>query len=432
MTRQMGNINVPESGILHAESTPDSGDSDGAIKSYRLGTHRLIPPSQTLAHVRPLMPVMGISRIANVTGLDRIGLPVVMVSRPNSRSIAVSQGKGLDLDSAKVSGLMEAVETYHGETIHLPLKLGSWEELRYSHPLIDVSGLPAPMSSRYHDQLQILWIEGQDLISRSALWVPYEVVHTNYTLPLPAGSGCFVANTNGLASGNHLFEAISHGICEVIERDAVTLWKLRNEDDRRETAIDLDTVDDEPCRGMLRQLEAADIDVKVWDTTSDVNVACFQCLIIGRKERYADPEFGSGCHPAREVALLRALTEAAQARTTYISGARDDFLPHLYEPTTRARRLKDCRALLAAHPPVRNFKEVSTWVAETFAEDVTEELQRLRSVGIRQVAVVDLTKSAFRLPVVRVVIPGLEAALEEDKGDYLPGARAMAMLGDTA
>lgn len=423
---------MPHTDNVPADTMYGAFGSQDAVKSYRLGTHRAVPPISTLKRVRPMMPVMGITRIANVTGLDRIGLPVVMVCRPNSRSIAVSQGKGLDLDAAKVSGVMEAVETYHGETIHLPLKLGSFEELRYSHPMVDASGLPAPASTRYHDQRQILWIEGIDLVTEASLWLPYEVVHTNYTLPLPAGSGCFVANTNGLASGNHLFEAISHGICEVIERDAVTLWKLRSEAERRGTAIDLETVDDEPCIGLLRQLEAADIDVKVWDTTSDVNVACFQCLLVGREDRYADPEFGAGCHPAREVALLRALTEAAQARTTYISGARDDFLPHLYEPSTRARRLGDCRALLEAHPPVRNFRNVPSWYAETFAEDVTEELKRLCSVGITQVAVVNLTKPAFRLPVVRVVIPGLEAALEEDKGDYLPGRRAMAVLGDAS
>jgi len=424
-----GDANVLHADTPRTETLIGASDRESAVKTYRTGTHRLVAPSATLARVRPLMPVMGITRIANVTGLDRIGLPVVMVCRPNSRSIAVSQGKGLDLEAAKVSGVMEAVETYHGETIQLPLKLGSYEELRYSHPMIDVSGLPSPTSSRYHDERQILWIEGMDLVTETALWLPYEVVHTNYTLPLPTGSGCFVANTNGLASGNHLFEAISHGICEVIERDSITLWKLRSEEDRSATAVDIETVDDEPCRHLLRQLEAADIEVKVWDTTSDVNVACFQCLIVGRKDRYADPEFGSGCHPAREVALLRALTEAAQARTTYISGARDDFLPHLYEPSTRARRLKDCRALLEAHPPVRDFADTPSWYAETFAEDVTEEVNRLRSAGISQVVAVNLTKPAFRLPVVRVVIPGLEAALEEDKGDYLPGRRAMSLLG---
>lgn len=401
----------------------------GTLKGYRSGTHRMISPTETVSRVRPLMPVMGITRIANVTGLDVVGLPVVMVCRPNSRSVAVSQGKGLDLAAAKASGLMEAVETYHAETIQLPLKLGSFEELRYAHKMVDVSGLPLMVDSRYHQDLQILWIEGTELMTDTSVWLPYETVHTNYTLPMPTGSGCFIANTNGLASGNHLLEAISHGICELVERDAVTLWKLRSEEARRATSIDLDTVDDEPCRDMLARFAAADIDVKVWETTTDIGIASFLCLAMGRGESFADPEFGAGCHPAREVALLRALTEAAQSRTTYITGARDDIGPELYEPAVRARRFRDCRAVMDAHPPVRDFHRVPSWQADTFEDDVDEALGRLAAVGIDQVCVVDLTKPAFRIPVVRVVIPGLEGAFEEDKGDYVPGLRALTILG---
>ncbi|KYF86628.1 hypothetical protein BE20_00300 [Sorangium cellulosum] len=101
-----------------------------APKGYLAGTHRQVPPEETLRRVRRLMPVMGITRIANVTGLDNIGIPVVMVCRPNSRSLSVSQGKGLDLPTAQASGLMESVEAYHAERIDLPLKLASYEELR--------------------------------------------------------------------------------------------------------------------------------------------------------------------------------------------------------------------------------------------------------------------------------------------------------------
>ena len=82
---------------------PEDGHS--TTKAYLRGTHRQRPPAETVARVRQLMPVMGITRVANVTGLDFVGVPVVMVTRPNSRSLAVSQGKGLDLDTAKASGL---------------------------------------------------------------------------------------------------------------------------------------------------------------------------------------------------------------------------------------------------------------------------------------------------------------------------------------
>src|SRR5689334_8359968 len=144
-------------------------------KGFRDGTHRLVSPLETVARVRPFLPVMGITRVANVTGLDSIGIPVVMVCRPNSRSLAVSQGKGLDLAAAKASGLMESIEAYHAEQITLPLKLASYEELRYTHRVVDVEQLPRPAHSLFHTRLQILWIEGYDLLQQEHVWVPYEM-----------------------------------------------------------------------------------------------------------------------------------------------------------------------------------------------------------------------------------------------------------------
>jgi ribosomal protein S12 methylthiotransferase accessory factor len=79
-------------------------------KAFKAGTHRHVGPEQTLARVRPFLGRMGITRVANVTGLARIGIPVVQAVRPNSRSLSVSQGKGLTLAAAKASALMEAGE----------------------------------------------------------------------------------------------------------------------------------------------------------------------------------------------------------------------------------------------------------------------------------------------------------------------------------
>ncbi len=111
--------------VLEPDRTAEHARSADGVKTYRLGTHRTVDPAATLARVRPHLASMGITRIANVTGLDRTGVPVVMVCRPNARSLAVSQGKGLTLDAAKASGVMEAIELYHAERIELPLKLGA-------------------------------------------------------------------------------------------------------------------------------------------------------------------------------------------------------------------------------------------------------------------------------------------------------------------
>lgn len=407
---------------------PESGPEPHR-KGFVAGTHRLVAPQETLARVSRFMPVMGITRIANVTGLDKIGIPVVMVCRPNSRSVSVSQGKGIDLDAAKASGLMESIESFHAERIALPLKLGSYEDLRYSHELIDVSRLPRHSDSQFTPHRRLLWIGGLELMADRPLWLPYETVHLDYTLPLPTGHGCFVPSSNGLASGNHILEAISHGISEVIERDATTLWHLLDEERQSRTRIDLATVDDRHCRALLERFEAAGVLVAVWETTSDVGVPAFLCRIL---EEVAPPQSGyrpssgMGCHPVREVALSRALTEAAQSRLTFISGARDDMSRDEYAEFLDLKTYALWRERMTGSGPGRNFHEVPSRLCENLEDDVAWQLERLRAVGIEQVAVVDLTKPEFGVPVARVVIPGLEGLDGSPK--YRPGARARALL----
>jgi YcaO-like protein with predicted kinase domain len=372
---------------------------------------------------------MGITRVANVTGLDSVGIPVVMVCRPNSRSVAVSQGKGIDLDSARASGLMESAELYHAETITLPLRLATYEEIRYRHTVVEVEKLPRSSGSRFHPDLRLLWCEGRDLLSGETVLVPFEMVHTNYTTPFPDGYGCFTASSNGLASGNELIEAISHGICEVVERDASTLWKLRKDEGKLDVdRLDLTSVDDPICQELIGKLESAGLSVNVWDVTSDIGIAAFACVIVPREESalwHDSAAIGHGCHPAREVALARAVTEAAQARLTVIAGVRDDFGREIYDDLQRADVLNAARQRGSNSVPTRLLRDIPHWDGETFEEDVEWQLNCIRQAGLGRVVVIDLTKPEFGLAVVRVIVPGLEPMFERG---YVPGRRAQSVL----
>jgi YcaO-like protein with predicted kinase domain len=229
----------------------------GTAKRFRRGTHRSLEPEETLERVRPLMGSLEITRLSNVTGLDSLGIPVAIACRPNARSNAVSQGKGLDLAAAKASALMEAVETACAERISLPLHLATAADLRCEHAVADWAGLPRPEGGPpFNERTPILWIEGRDLLAGGPAWVPFESVSTDFTVPAPPGSGNFLASSNGLASGNDAAEALVHGLCEVIERDAATLFDLRPAalDERR---IDLASVDDPDCQALLDRFAAA-------------------------------------------------------------------------------------------------------------------------------------------------------------------------------
>ena len=406
-------------------------EADPGKKRFQDGTHRLIPPSETLKKVTPLLSAMGITRVANVTGLDRIGVPVIMVTRPNARSIAVSQGKGLTLEAAKASGVMEAIEIFHAEHIQHPLKFASYNDMRSLHghdsdrDLVDLDRLAELAGSRYHPDLTMLWIEGYDLLNERQLWLPFETIHTNFTLPSPPGASSFSPSTNGLASGNHLLEATCHAIFEVIERDAITLWRSRG-DLVDLTRLDLETVVDPACREVLRRLDEAGLDIAAFDATSDLGIPVFYATLLDRRFGQSHPGIGAGCHLAPEVALLRALTEAIQVRMTYITGARDDLTPDEFTDLGRAKKLNPVQRLMRENQPRRSFHEtISPPQGKTFADDLAFLLERLDAAGIEQVVAVDLTKPAFNVAVVKVVIPGLEDA--DDHDGYVPGPRAVAL-----
>jgi ribosomal protein S12 methylthiotransferase accessory factor len=221
-----------------------------------------------------------------------------------------------------------------------------------------------------------------------------------------------------------LLEAISHGLCEVIERDAVTLWTLRGEG-AAATRIDLETVDDAAARHLLRCYAEADVGAAVWDATSDVGIPTFVCSIADRSNDLMRPlpvARGTGCHPSREIALLRALTEAAQSRLTVISGSRDDLTDARNAVSTGPDAHERSRRIICVERGTSDFRSVPTWNGHNVDDDVSKELACLRAAGMEQALIVDLTRPEFQIPVVRVIVPGLEA-LHEAPG-YFPGARA--------
>ncbi len=394
---------------------------------YRIGTHRIQDPEETLARVIPHMPAMGITRIADVTGLDTIDIPVVMVCRPNSRSVSVSQGKGSTLAAARASGLMESIEGFHAEHIALPLRVASSADMENFGMSVSLDQVPTVKGSPFHPHHPITWIEADDLLTGLSSWVPYELVHTNYTYPRPSGSGCFPASSNGLASGNCLAEATVHAICEVIERDAIALWYQYGSNAVDRTSIDSGTVDNALCIETLGKLDNAGQDTFIWDITPDTGIPTYFTIIMDRESHSRHIGVGSGTHLSRDVALLRSLHEAVQVRTTYIVGARDDLTSHEYTLEGIEEKQRFFSDILRQSSFTSDFSERADSDCETVEAELVTVLKKLKTVGITQVLKVDLSKPEFGIAVVRVIIPGLESPHDDD--GYVPGARALTARG---
>jgi ribosomal protein S12 methylthiotransferase accessory factor len=414
-----------------SRSGTDALDDHDGPKIYRDGTHRIVDPETTLARAKPFLAAAGVTRVAMLTGLDVIGIPVAAAYRPNSRSISVHQGKGISVAAAKASAVMEAIETFHAESIDHALRLGTYDEIRRHARAADPLMLPRPAFGAALDT-RILWDEGRDLISGEPVWVPQEMVGIDLSAAGLPGGGVFQATTNGLASGNHWLEAVTHAIYEAVERDAVALWRERPPAAQDKLAVDLDTVEAAAARSLLAQLARSGMQVRVWDVTSDIGLPVFACLLAPAEETDGvQPDLGFGCHADREIALCRALTEAAQARLTVISGARDDLPETGYGHANVLGLQAAARSWMTA-PARRDWRLAPNCAGETLADDLQLTLARLGAAGLAEVIHVDLTRPEIGIPVARIVIPGLEGPWAGPGGAYVPGKRARAVASAQA
>src|SRR5262249_30488374 len=141
------------------------------------------------------------------------------------------------------------------------------------------------------------WVEGWDLLREEACWVPLDLVSLN-SVP-PAGGGWPLGqNTNGLASGNLLVEALLHGLYECIDRDAATLWFADEKSPAEATQVALASITDPTCAALIDRLAAAGQLIAIYDNTSDVGVPSYQCLISDRPGALRNLGYfwGFGCH----------------------------------------------------------------------------------------------------------------------------------------
>lgn len=365
------------------------------------GTHRTLPPARTWQAIRPLLPTYGITRVADVTGLDDLGIPVTMVVRPLSRTLSVAQGKGVSLDAARVSGAMEALEVWHAEQAVPPVDFRRVPAADLDLPYA-VGELEQHAGALATDRTPLDWVTARSTMDGAVVPVPAAAVrlgrqeHDDWRLHLPS------ASTNGLASGNTRAEALAHGLAEVIERDVLSTAPCAG----RVELIDPATVDGEPAVlvDRLRQARVW-VELTCWPNRFGVPVMCCH---LWREDQAAVLVAGSGAHLDPAVALTRAITEAAQSRLTLITGTREDTHPAAHRAGTGVRR-----GPAASSAPLEAWTDIAARYTTTHTTDTATAAHLAACVtdatGTPPL-VVDLTWGPYmreEFAVVKVIAPRL-------------------------
>ncbi len=410
-----------------------------APKYQGRGLHRVMPPEETFRRVRPLLPTLGITRLADITGLDRLGIPTYSAVVPDSADVlSVYNGKGISRAQARVGAVMEAIERYSALRMEKELITGTYNRLARERPAVRPSALILRMHPEYHDDCALAWVEGYDLLGQQPVLVPAQAV--TFVFQPAFGHPCYThGTTNGLAAGNRLEEAVCHALMELIERDAWTLAELRARylpllqreppQDSGDGAADPEWADDADLfpdvdlstagptiTRLVAKFRRAGVELRVKNITSDLGIPC----VLATAVEPAGPGFplahlGLGTHPDATIALIRALTEVAQSRAVDIQGVREDLALSIVEShefpahTKRVQEIRPSSWYFRPSGRQCRFDEIPSYAHADVLADINLMLARLQGAGVEQVVAVDLTRPEGGIPVVRMLAPGLES-----------------------
>ncbi len=402
------------------------GKSFRCLKYSRLNPHSR-PVDEALKKIEGCLEEIGVSRFANISGLDRIGIPAYNAIRPDLEGSSVQHGKGLTPEAAKISAAMEAIERHHGANINLPSFRLSYRELSKKYHTIPIDRLPLAKHSLFNVSRPERWLTGWDMVNQEEVALPLAVVQLT-KIAEPGELDSFQVSSNGLAAGTDFVEAVSQALFEVIERDAVTchimaiqaagtVFPLKR--------VRLETIDDPEVKAVLAKIEAARITPYLYDCEVDTMVPTYKCYLIDRVLPYKGVCYGMGASLDPVVAMMRAITEAAQARAVFSAGCRDVF----FHDQFLLNNIYDNRhvfELMERQKPVEVAARKKSEATSSFEGDIQVCMEKLGKVGLNRVIVVDLTRPQWGIPVVKVIVPGLEGYMF---WHYSPGVRARAYLG---
>jgi ribosomal protein S12 methylthiotransferase accessory factor len=346
----------------------------------------------------------GITRLADITRLDTLGLPVWQAIRPAGRALSVHQGKGASPAAAKIGALCEAIESHCAETVEADGPLALFEALEPSQRAPSLADYSARRGARPPEEA-IPWCRAEDLATGKAHYLPLDLVSLDFTIRTES---YFDRCSTGLGAGPTMADALRTSLFELIERDCVGEWERSGMLERLASSLDPDSVPLDWFQEWIDRLAASGASLRVFAPAAVIGVPVFICWLEGgerfgmRFRRFG----GSAAHGDPQVALFKAFAEAVQSRLTFIAAVRDDMLPSTYAASSPQ--------LSARVPPVppgfpeRSWEEVAphSCAVEALAE-------ALEAAGYPRIAVKRLDREMEGVAVTKAFVPGLGSASRE-------------------
>lgn len=359
----------------------------------------------------------GITRVGDLTDLDIIGIPVWFACRPNSRALSVAQGKGLSEKQARISAVMEALESAVAEqTTQLISGIASIEEMKARHrSIVPLNHIQRCNLSLIDIGRSISWVKGRGLICGQPVYAPYELVGLDMRTHSAWDHRAFRMSTIGLGAGRSWHQAVLHAIYETLENDCTSLLELLGVNGGIQCAVECGDTKNRELRSGLAKVRAAGIEPRFFDLTGNIPLPTLGCFIQspipgGSRNRFS-VSAGFACRPNAEDAALAALLEAVQSRLTSIAGSREDLRQETFAdgftpvPDHDGIGKKDITDLHSA--PLLDSGADDAGTLEQVVKHVRE------NSAIDDIYVFTLSPPGFGFHVVRVLVPRLESVTDD-------------------
>ncbi len=380
------------------------------------GGHRSVNPETVYATIaRHVSPITGI--VADVRAAGAIGPLHVYVAthnhefghRDHPAHWVVpyrSFGKGMTPAQARTGAVCEALERYSavfqgdefrrtasldhlGDSAVHPNDCMLFSQSQYENRENRNRGAARTdwIPMRFDERRPIDWTALWSLTHQTFRWLPTAMCYFGY--PTAPDHYFCRPDSNGLAAGSNLEEAVLQGYLELIERDTVAIWWYNR---IRRPAVDLSSFRQPYFDRLLEHYESAGRDLWVVDLTGPFPVPVMAAVSARKPPKPADFLYGFGCHLDAGIAIARALTEVNQVLAA--PGQQRDL------------RGDENGFLFPAPGEVRHRKDFPEYTSDDLLQDL-EFLTELTAAKGLETLVLKQTRPGIGLDVARVIVPGL-------------------------
>lgn len=329
--------------------------------------------------------------------------------------VGASAGKGRSETQARTSALGEALERYCSQhfgyeprfrasyagikdkAVH-PLELNQFSDSQYDNREEWAKrAATGRVPERFDDNAPVDWTPAWSLTHNRWKYVPSAYMYYDY--PREGGGSFANGDSNGVAAGNCVEEAIIQGFMELVERDGVALWWYNM---LQRPCLDLPTFGSAFAMEAVEGLKRHDHTLHVLDLTTDLGIPVFAAVGLHASDPDAEPLLGYGAHFDARIALDRAISEVGQSWD-----ASSLLSPNTINRNVTGRNLSTEPFLRphqdAPRTPLTAFTNLAT---NDFLSDVQQCVALLDNLGL-EMLMADLTRPEVGLSVVRVMVPGL-------------------------